>query len=129
MEITTLKNFDWKKSRDKKNVLKTVALFDKWLKEDDKRGLKRINEKLKIKNLRSLKCTPQDFKDIQNALSDKQKIAIYEAIKNITYVSKNNFSALVKPVEPLSGIQIWERKVPIESVGSVSYTHLRAHET
>ena len=43
MEITTLKNFDWKKSRDKKNVLKTVALFDKWLKEDDKRGLKRIN--------------------------------------------------------------------------------------
>jgi len=117
MEITTLKNFDWKKSRDKKNVLKTVALFNKWLKEDDKRGLKRINEKLKIKNLRSLKCTPQDFKDIQNALSDKQKIAIYEAIKNITYVSKNNFSALVKPVEPLSGIQIWERKVPIESVG------------
>ena len=86
MEITTLKNFDWKKSRDKKNVLKTVALFNKWLKEDDKRGLKRINEKLKIKNLRSLKCTPQDFKDIQNALSDKQKIAIYEAIKNITRV-------------------------------------------
>ena len=86
MEINTFKNFGWNKSRAEKNVLKTIALFDKWLKEDEKKGLKKINEKLKIKNLRSLKCTSQDFKDINNALSDKQKIASYEAIKNITYV-------------------------------------------
>lgn len=117
MEVITKNQFKWTSSSSNKNIIKTVSQFDKWLSEDPKKGLIKINSLLNIKNQRSLKCGDKEFINIEKAITDQEKLAIYESIKNVTYVAKKQASALTKPIEPLTGLQIWERKVPIETVG------------
>lgn len=117
MEVISKNQFKWTSLSSNKKIVSTVSRFDKWLSEDPKKGLKRINSLLNIKNQRSLKCEAKEFINIEQAITDQEKLAIYESIKNITYVAKKQASALTKPIEPLTGLQIWERKIPIETVG------------
>lgn len=117
MEVISKNQFKWTSSSSNKKIVSTVSRFDKWLSEDPKKGLKRINSLLNIKNQRSLKCEAKEFINIEQAITDQEKLAIYESIKNITYVAKKQSSGLTKPIEPLTGLQIWERKIPIETVG------------
>lgn len=117
MEIVSKNQFKWSSSSSNDKIVKAVSQFDKWLSEDPNKGLIKINSLLNIKNQRSLKCGDKEFINIENAITDQEKLAIYESIKNVTYVAKKQASALTKPIEPLTGLQIWERKVPIETVG------------
>ena len=84
MEVISKNQFKWTSSSSNKKIVSTVSRFDKWLREDPKKGLKRINSLLNIKNQRSLKCEAKEFINIEQAITDQEKLAIYESIKNIT---------------------------------------------
>ena len=115
--IKSKKNICWRKYNLNTEVSSIVKDFDEILKNDSFIGLKKINKRLNLKNLVSLKVSKKEFKESSNYLSDKEKFALYEAIKNISFVSKSQLNSLSKTISPINGLSIWDKFVPISKVG------------
>ena len=115
--IESKKNICWRKYNLNTEVSSIVKDFDEILKNDSFRGLKKINKRLNLKNLVNLKVSNKEFKESSNYLNDKEKFALYEAIKNISFVSKSQLNSLSKTISPINGLSIWDKFVPISKVG------------
>ena len=115
--IESKKNICWRTYNLNTEVSSIVKDFDEILKNDSFIGLKKINKRLNLKNLVSLKVSKKEFKESSNYLSDKEKFALYEAIKNISFVSKSQLNSLSKTISPINGLSIWDKFVPISKVG------------
>ena len=115
--IESKKNICWRKYNLNTEVSSIVKDFDEILKNDSFRGLKKINKRLNLKNLVNLKVSKKEFKESSNYLNDKEKFALYEAIKNISFVSKSQLNSLSKTISPINGLSIWDKFVPISKVG------------
>ena len=115
--IESKKNICWRKYNLNTEVSSIVKDFDEILKNDSFIGLKKINKRLNLKNLENLKVSKKEFKESSNYLNDKEKFALYEAIKNISFVSKSQLNSLSKTISPINGLSIWDKFVPISKVG------------
>ncbi len=115
--IESKKNICWRTYNLNTEVSSIVKDFDEILKNDSFIGLKKINKRLNLKNLVSLKVSKKEFKESSNYLNDKEKFALYEAIKNISFVSKSQLNSLSKTISPINGLSIWDKFVPISKVG------------
>ena len=115
--IKSKKNICWRKYNLNTDVSSIVKDFDEILKNDSFVGLKKINKRLNLKNLVNLKVSKKEFKESSNYLNDKEKFALYEAIKNISFVSKSQLNSLSKTISPINGLSIWDKFVPISKVG------------
>ena len=115
--IESKKNICWRTYNLNTEVSSIVKDFDEILKNDSFRGLKKINKRLNLKNLVNLKVSNKEFKESSNYLNDKEKFALYEAIKNISFVSKSQLNSLSKTISPINGLSIWDKFVPISKVG------------
>ena len=115
--IKSKKNICWRKYNLNTDVSSIVKDFDEILKNDSFVGLKKINKRLNLKNLVNLKVSKKEFKESSNYLNDKEKFALYEAIKNISFVSKSQLNSLSKTISPINGLSIWDKFVPISRVG------------
>ena len=77
----------WRNQSSQEEAITVVKNFDAILQQDSFEGLKKINKALGIKDLTHLKVTKDEICNSESLVSDEDKIALYEAIKNITYVS------------------------------------------
>ena len=107
----------WRNQSSQKHAITVVKNFDAILQQDSFEGLKKINKALGIKDLTHLKVTKDEICNSESLVSDEDKIALYEAIKNITYVSKSQLQTIGKSIQPISGLNIWDKTVPIKKVG------------
>ena len=71
--IESKKNICWRTYNLNTEVSSIVKDFDEILKNDSFIGLKKINKRLNLKNLVSLKVSKKEFKESSNYLSDKEK--------------------------------------------------------
>ena len=115
--IESNESFKWRKFSSTNEVIEIVKEFDQILSDQSFKGLKIINKRLNLKNLSKLKVSKKEISESSKFLTDKEKFALYEAIKNITFVSKSQLKTINNTIEPINGLSIWERYVPINSVG------------
>ena len=115
--IESKKNISWRNIKSNNKIHNVIKEFDELLNKESFNGLKKINSRLNLKNIKKLKISKKELKACSNYLSDDQKFALYEAIKNISFVCKSQLNSLTKTIEPINGLSIWERYVPISSVG------------
>ena len=115
--ITSNQSIEWRRKLSGRTELRTVIEFDNLLKEQAFKGLQKINRDLNQKNLKKLKVTKNEITNASKLVTDDEKFALYEAIKNISFVSKSQLKDINKSIEPLSGLTIWDKFVPIGSVG------------
>ena len=88
--ITSSQNIEWRKSVSIKDELNTAIEFDNLLKKQSFKGLQKINKQLNQKNIKKLKVTKKEIVNAGKLVTDDEKFALYEAIKNISYVSKSH---------------------------------------
>jgi len=98
-------------------ALKIVKKFNSLLKNNSFNGLSEINKILSLKDYKSLKVNKNEINNSGNKLSDKDKQNILEAIKNITFVSKDQLAKSSNSVNPITGLSVWNKVVPIDTVG------------
>ena len=115
--INSNQNIEWRKSLSGKDELKTVIEFDNLLKKQSFKGLQKINKRLNQKNIKKLKVTKKEIVSAGKLVTDDEKFALYEAIKNISYVSKSQLKDITDSIEPINGLTIWDKFIPIKSVG------------
>ena len=115
--INSNQSIEWRRKLSGRTELRTVIEFDNLLKEQAFKGLQKINRDLNQKNLKKLKVTKNEITNASKLVTDDEKFALYEAIKNISFVSKSQLKDINKSIEPLSGLTIWDKFVPIGSVG------------
>ncbi len=115
--ITSNQNIEWRKSLSGKDELNTVIEFDNLLKKQSFKGLQKINKRLNQKNIKKLKVTKKEIVNAGKLVTDDEKFALYEAIKNISYVSKSQLKDITNSIEPINGLTIWDKFIPIKSVG------------
>ena len=115
--INSNQSIEWRRKLSGRTELRTVIEFDNLLKEQAFKGLQKINKDLNQKNLKKLKVTKNEITNASKLVTDDEKFALYEAIKNISFVSKSQLKDINKSIEPLSGLTIWDKFVPIGSVG------------
>ena len=115
--INSNQNIEWRRKLSGSTELRTVIEFDNLLKEQAFKGLQKINKDLNQKNLKKLKVTKKEITNAGKLVTDDEKFALYEAIKNISFVAKSQLKDVNKSIEPISGLTIWDKFVPIGSVG------------
>jgi len=115
--ITSSQNIEWRKSVSIKDELNTAIEFDNLLKKQSFKGLQKINKQLNQKNIKKLKVTKKEIVNAGKLVTDDEKFALYEAIKNISYVSKSQLKDITNSIEPINGLTIWDKFIPIKSVG------------
>ena len=115
--INSNQNIEWRRKLSGSTELRTVIEFDNLLKEQAFKGLQKINRDLNQKNLKKLKVTKNEITNARKLVTDDEKFALYEAIKNISFVAKSQLKDVNKSIEPISGLTIWDKFVPIGSVG------------
>ena len=115
--INSNQNIEWRRKLSGSTELRTVIEFDNLLKEQAFKGLQKINKDLNQKNLKKLKVTKNEITNARKLVTDDEKFALYEAIKNISFVAKSQLKDVNKSIEPISGLTIWDKFVPIGSVG------------
>ena len=115
--INSNQNIEWRKLLSGKNELKTIIKFDNLLKKQSFKGLQKINKILDQKNIQKLKVTKKEITNAGKLVTDDEKFALYEAIKNISFVSKSQLKDISNAIEPINGLAIWDKFVPISSVG------------
>ena len=115
--INSNQNIEWRKSLSEKDELNTVIEFDDLLKKQSFKGLQKINKRLNQKNIKKLKVTKKEIVNAGKLVTDDEKFALYEAIKNISYVSKSQLKDITNSIEPINGLTIWDKFIPIKSVG------------
>ena len=115
--INSSQNIEWRKSLSEKDELNTVIEFDDLLKKQSFKGLQKINKRLNQKNIKKLKVTKKEIVNAGKLVTDDEKFALYEAIKNISYVSKSQLKDITNSIEPINGLTIWDKFIPIKSVG------------
>ena len=115
--INSNQNIEWRKSLSEKDELNTVIEFDDLLKKQSFKGLQKINKRLNQKNIKKLKVTKKEIVNAGKLVTDDEKFALYEAIKNISYVSKSQLKDISNSIEPINGLTIWDKFIPIKSVG------------
>ncbi len=115
--INSNQNIEWRKSFSGNDELKTVIEFDDLLRNKSFKGLQIINKGLNQKNIKKLRVTKKEIVNSGKLVTDDEKFALYEAIKNISYVSKSQLKDISKSIEPINGLTIWDKFVPITSVG------------
>jgi len=115
--INSNQNIEWRKLFSGKDELKTVIEFDDLLRKKSFKGLQKINKGLNQKNIKKLKVTKKEIVSAGKLVTDNEKFALYEAIKNISYVSKSQLKDINKSIEPINGLTIWDKFIPIRSVG------------
>ena len=115
--INSSQNIEWRKSLSVKDELNTAIEFDNLLKKQSFKGLQKINKRLNQKNIKKLKVTKKEIVNAGKLVTDDEKFALYEAIKNISYVSKSQLKDISNSIEPISGLTIWDKFIPIKSVG------------
>ncbi len=115
--INSSQNIEWRKSLLVKDELNTAIEFDNLLKKQSFKGLQKINKRLNQKNIKKLKVSKKEIVNAGKLVTDDEKFALYEAIKNISYVSKSQLKDINNSIEPISGLTIWDKFIPIKSVG------------
>ena len=115
--INSNQNIEWRKSFSGNDELKTVIEFDDLLRNKSFKGLQIINKGLNQKNIKKLRVTKKEIVNAGKLVTDDEKFALYEAIKNISYVSKSQLKDISKSIEPINGLTIWDKFIPITSVG------------
>ena len=115
--INSSQNIEWRKSLSVKDELNTAIEFDNLLKKQSFKGLQKINKQLNQKNIKKLKVSKKEIVNAGKLVTDDEKFALYEAIKNISYVSKSQLKDISNSIEPISGLTIWDKFIPIKSVG------------
>ena len=115
--INSNQNIEWRKSLSGKDELNTAIEFDDLLKKQSFKGLQKINKRLNQKNIKKLKVTKKEIVNAGKLVTDDEKFALYEAIKNISYVSKSQLKDITNSIEPINGLTIWDKFIPIKSVG------------
>ena len=115
--IDSNQNIEWRKLLSGKDELKTIIKFDNLLKKQSFIGLQKINKILDQKNIEKLKVTKKEITNAGKLVTDDEKFALYEAIKNISFVSKSQLKDISNAIEPINGLAIWDKFVPISSVG------------
>ena len=115
--INSNQSIEWRRKLSGRTELRTVIEFDNLLKEQAFKGLQKINRDLNQKNLKKLKVTKNEITNARKLVTDDEKFALYEAIKNISFVAKSQLKDVNKSIEPISGLTIWDKFVPIGSVG------------
>ena len=115
--INSNQNIEWRKSLSGKDELNTAIEFDDLLKKQSFIGLQKINKRLNQKNIKKLKVTKKEIVNAGKLVTDDEKFALYEAIKNISYVSKSQLKDITNSIEPINGLTIWDKFIPIKSVG------------
>tara|TARA_B100001057_G_scaffold239393_1_gene239635 strand:+ start:18726 stop:20573 length:1848 start_codon:yes stop_codon:yes gene_type:complete len=115
--IYSSQNIEWRKSLSVKDELNTAIEFDNLLKKQSFKGLQKINKQLNQKNIKKLKVTKKEIVNAGRLVTDDEKFALYEAIKNISYVSKSQLKDISNSIEPINGLTIWDKFIPIKSVG------------
>jgi histidinol dehydrogenase len=115
--INSNQNIEWRKLLSGKNELKTIIKFDNLLKKQSFKGLQKINKILDQKHIQKLKVTKKEITNAGKLVTDDEKFALYEAIKNISFVSKSQLKDISNAIEPINGLAIWDKFVPISSVG------------
>ena len=115
--INSSQNIEWRKSLSEKDELNTVIEFDDLLKKQSFKGLQKINKRLNQKNIKKLKVTKKEIVNAGKLVTDDEKFALYEAIKNISYVSKSQLKDITNSIEPINGLTIWDKFIPIKNVG------------
>ena len=115
--INSSQNIEWRKSLSVKDEINTAIEFDNLLKKQSFKGLQKINKQLNQKNIKKLKVSKKEIVNAGKLVTDDEKYALYEAIKNISYVSKSQLKDISNSIEPISGLTIWDKFIPIKSVG------------
>ena len=115
--IESKPNINWRNIKSNVEIQNIVKEFDELLNNESFNGLKKINSRLNLKNFRKLKVSKKEFEECSNYLSDDEKFSLYEAIKNISFVCKSQLNSSSKSIEPINGLSIWDKYVPISSVG------------
>ena len=115
--INSSQNIEWRKSLSVKDEINTAIEFDNLLKKQSFKGLQKINKQLNQKNIKKLKVSKKEIVNAGKLVTDDEKFALYEAIKNISYVSKSQLKDISNSIEPISGLTIWDKFIPIKSVG------------
>ena len=115
--INSNQNIEWRKSFSGNDELKTVIEFDDLLRNKSFKGLQIINKGLNQKNIKKLRVTKKEIVNAGKLVTDDEKFALYEAIKNISYDSKSQLKDISKSIEPINGLTIWDKFIPIRSVG------------
>ena len=116
-QVNSSDDISWRRQSTKSDALITVKNFDNILCRDPINGLKEIDELLGIKSPSELKVGEAEILASETLISDSDKFALYEAIKNITFVSESQKQKISKSIKPIYGLSIWEKYVPIKSVG------------
>ena len=98
-------------------ALKIVNKFNSLLKNKSFDGLSEINKSLSLTDYKTLKVNKNEINNSGNKLTDKDKQNILEAIKNITFVSKDQLVKSSNSINPITGLSVWNKVVPIDSVG------------
>ena len=98
-------------------ALKIVKKFNSLLKNKSFDGLSEINKSLSLTDYKTLKVNKNEINNSGNKLTDKDKQNILEAIKNITFVSKDQLVKSSNSINPITGLSVWNKVVPIDSVG------------
>lgn len=98
-------------------ALKIVKKFNSLLKNKSFDGLSEINKSLSLTDYKTLKVNKNEINNSGNKLSDKDKQNILEAIKNITFVSKDQLVKSSNSINPITGLSVWNKVVPIDTVG------------
>lgn len=98
-------------------ALKIVNKFNSLLKNKSFDGLSEINKSLSLTDYKTLKVNKNEINNSGNKLTDKDKQNILEAIKNITFVSKDQLAKSSNSINPITGLSVWNKVVPIDSVG------------
>ena len=119
-QVNSSDDISWRRQSTKSDALLTVKNFDNILCRDPINGLKEIDELLGIKSPSELKVGKAEILASETLISDSDKFALYEAIKNITFVSESQKQKISKSIKPIYGLSIWEKYVPIKSVGLYS---------
>ena len=98
-------------------ALKIVNKFNSLLKNKSFDGLSEINKSLSLTDYKTLKVNKNEINNSGNKLTDKDKQNILEAIKNITFVSKDQLAKSSNSINPITGLSVWNKVVPIDTVG------------
>ena len=97
-QVNSSDDISWRRQSTKSDALLTVKNFDNILCRDPINGLKEIDELLGIKSPSELKVGEAEILASETLISDSDKFALYEAIKNITFVSESQKQKISKSI-------------------------------
>jgi histidinol dehydrogenase len=110
------KSLSERPSIDNRLLIKQVGKILADVKKGGDRALKKYTKKFDAEGLKKLVVSPKEIKAAAEQVSDALKLAISQAIGNITKFHEEQ-KATTQVVETMPGVHCWRKSIPINRVG------------